>query len=700
LDKTRIFWNMSPNFQFDRKLFNKGYRVGKYHVYPQLNRIDDGEITHKIEFKSMQVLLCLMERAGEPVTREELLGKAWPNVIVSDDVLSRSISILRKVFGDDRGKPEYIETIPKIGYRLIAPIFPIEKEKPGRRKIKIISAITAIVSGLLSLVYFFISTPENPPIRISSVTSFAGRESMPTISSDGRQVAFVRRDGESQDIYLTDIGADRTIRLTHHPAAEYRPAFSPDGNHIAFVRRTPDQCGIFLIPALGGVERKLTDCMASDITALAWSGDGRWIAYSDRNKTGEPYAIYLISLADSVKHRLTDPPARSFGDNDLAFSPDGTKVAFARAGFGAAEDLYVIPVGGGDPKRLTSDQRKITGLTWDADGSSIIYATDRGGHFGLWKIVAAGGSPQWMALGGQDIGSPTISRSGNRLAYELGVYDANIWRVRVSSARRSPPAPIITSTHWDWVPQYSPSEKKIAFCSDAGGSKEIWLCNDDGSNPVQLTKMNAYYVNRLRWSPDGRKIAFEAVLGNNTDIYMIDVNGGAPSRLTTHEADDSSPSWSHDGQWIYFRSNRGGAFQIWKMAVAGGGAEQITRAGGSVAIESPDGKEIFYTKQQEAGLWRLQAGGKETMILDSLEPADSLNWAVTAKGIYFIQRKAAALPAIVFFDLNRRKTRLIAPLGNSQGYYGLSISPDGQWVLYSQLDRNESDIMLLENFRP
>src|SRR5262249_8240543 len=155
-----------------------------------------------------------------------------------------------------------------------------------------------------------------------------------------------------------------------------------------------------------------------------------------------------------------------------------------------------------------------------------------------------------------------------------------------------------------------------------------------------LTNLRASFLNNPRWAPDGRSVAFEFLSGTDTDIYIIDAGGGAPRRLTAEPSDESLPGWSHDGKWVYFRYNRSGAQEVWKMPGPGGKAEQVSEQGCRRSLESPDGKELFFTKPQQAGLWRISVdGGHETMVLDSLDPQDHLNWVLTAGGIFFIQRE-------------------------------------------------------------
>lgn len=108
----------------------KDFRIANWLIECQLNAVSrDGRTVH-LEPKLMDVLACLARYGGEPVTKEELLQTVWPNTFVSDDVLKRAISELRRVFDDDAHEPRIIQTIPKRGYRLMVPVEPVnDKQK-------------------------------------------------------------------------------------------------------------------------------------------------------------------------------------------------------------------------------------------------------------------------------------------------------------------------------------------------------------------------------------------------------------------------------------------------------------------------------------------------------------------------------------------------------------------------------------------
>jgi Tol biopolymer transport system component len=246
--------------------------------------------------------------------------------------------------------------------------------------------------------------------------------------------------------------------------------------------------------------------------------------------------------------------------------------------------------------------------------------------------------------------------------------------------------------------------KRLFFSSYRSGTAEIWVCSSDGRNAKQITAFRSpQTVGSPRWSPDGRQIVFDTRAAGNADIYIISAEGGKPRRLTTEESEDMVPSFSHDGSWIYFCSNRSGSQQIWKLPAAGGQAVQVTRQGGFDNMESPDGHYLYYAKGRGvSGIWRVPiAGGEETLVLDHHRAGAWRYWAVVPQGIYFLTAETAEHPLLEFFNFATNKIVPIITLEKkiASQSSSLSVSPDGHTLIWSQLDQEGSDIMLLDNFR-
>ena len=239
--------------------------------------------------------------------------------------------------------------------------------------------------------------------------------------------------------------------------------------------------------------------------------------------------------------------------------------------------------------------------------------------------------------------------------------------------------------------------------SARSGHPEIWMCDENGSNAVQLTFFGGPEVTTPRWSPDGERIAFDSNAAGEYDIWVVAATGGKPQRMTTHPANDGNPSWSHDGRWIYFDSARVGEQQVFKIPANGGEAIQVTRDGGFAPLESPDGKLLYYVKALQAtDLWKVSVeGGQTTKVLEGL--STYLNVAIVDSGVYFVPvRERGRGSSLQFLSFATNKIKPVAsfekPLDfGSAG--GLAVSPDGKWVLYTQAEQSGSELMLVENFR-
>ena len=170
--------------------------------------------------------------------------------------------------------------------------------------------------------------------------------------------------------------------------------------------------------------------------------------------------------------------------------------------------------------------------------------------------------------------------------------------------------------------------------------------------------------------------------------------------MTEGNWDDIVPSWSRDGKWIYFCSHRTGDWELWKIPAVGGQAVQLTQTGGFEAKESKDGKWLYYSKWfSEQGIWKMPIeGGNGTLVLNR---NNFRYWDLTDQGICFIDFDAKPHATINVYDFaTQRVTRIGTVDKEPPGDSGaLAVSPDAQWVLYPQVDRRESHIMLVENFR-
>ena len=641
--------------------------------------------------------------------------------------MNAAVRKLRQALGDSAEQPRYIETVPKRGYRLIAnlecqPAKPPELSTPGRlpsrRKIVTGTAAAALIAVVGVIGFYPVPKTPLPSWQPVPLTTFPGFEANPALSPDGDSVAFTW-NGEKQDnfdIYVMPLRAGAPARLTMHPADDVNPVWSPDGRKLAFLRRLGLYgAELLVIPAGGGPEHKLGEIQNGALSELplrssllAWSRDNRWVAASHA-ESGEPSGIYLYSMTGE-KRRLTAPLRNARGDEMPAFSPDGRTLAFCRLSGFSTSDIYLLPLRAdlgpaGEPRRLTSANRWSANPAWVEGGRSILYifGESTGDTRRELRLIDVTGThePQKITPPHDDVWEISL---GRHLVYSRRSRDTNVWRadLRTAGDSLSKTERLISSTRSDELARYSPDNTKISFQSSRSGSPEIWIANADGSHPVQMTSFGGPLVGSMDWSPDGQWIAFHARPEGQADLFAIPAAGGPAKRLTSDPADDANPRYSHDGRWIYFTSVRSGQAETWRMPADGGEARQITTGGAAYAVDSVDGREIFYVPQKPGyvnEIWKAPVEGGQPVRLIGPTQAWPFGFAVTQNGVYYDAPPHSGNQRYIrFFSFLTGQSRPIA-VTDRPFDFGMSVSPDGRYLLFDQFDELGSDLMLVENFR-
>jgi Tol biopolymer transport system component/serine/threonine protein kinase len=542
-------------------------------------------------------------------------------------------------------------------------------------------------------------------MRVVPLTSLPGMAWNPAFSPDAKQIAFFwNADNPTRtDLYVQLVGGDKPLRLTHTissgPARS--PAWSPDGREIAFARCDDNGGAIFVVPALGGPERKLTDvvCSLGDVGFPTWTSDGKSLVLSDRCGPDGPKGIVVFSLQTKEKRCLTAPPPGNVGDYDPILSPDQKTVAFIRMPTALVHDIYTIPLAGGNLRRLTEENKSIGGFMWAADGKSIIFDSNRSGFGRLWRISAEGGAiePETMY---PEVGA--LSRDGRRLAYVNGSGSASIWRASLLQAggRVVSQSRVIATQGTNDAAQLSPDGRQIVFGSRRTGSREIWKSNADGSDQSQLTSFGGH-AGTPRWSPDGKWIAFDYRPETHSRVYLIDAEGRNLHMVISGDYENGVATWSRDGASLYFASNRTGEWQVWRRDLATGRETQMTHHGGMAAFESYDGKTLYYSKAEGAGVWSVPVtGGEEQRITQAPHLGYWGHFAVTDAGLYLIDADAEPGPTIMYYNFQTRRINPVLLLKQNPLPWtaNLSASRDGRTVLFVQAE-SKSAIFMAENFQ-
>jgi len=572
----------------------------------------------------------------------------------------------------------------------------IERRRPVSRRFEITWS-WLIAFGFFALAgiafpvyqYLFKKDSANPIVAANVVplTAATGYEDTPVFSPDGKFVAYSwngGKDGEygARDIYVKAVTTGEPRRLTDTEANEHYPIFSPDGLQIAFIRGKYGTPGdLMMIPLLGGTERRLARVFSGNYS-ISFSPDGSQIAVIDTADSSESgqYAVYLIDIKTGERRRVTNP-AEFEGETTPRFSPDGKNLAFIRIAPTVDkqrldnQDIFIVPVAGGEPTQLTFDKSTINSLTWNADGDRIYFASYRQiNQLRLWSVAQTGGEPAIIATGGKDVRNIAVSADGKKLIFSERNRRRFIWRI---PADGTPARKLTNLSNDEFYPQISPDGSQIAYHMGFGENGEsfnpdfiqIWLADANGGNPRQVTNESKPARNP-QFSPDGSQIAFNSANGQESVNYTIATDGGNLRRISPEGWFDDFPVWSRDGEFIFFISKQTGERNIWKIKADGRSAPvQITTGGAYRAFPAADGKFLYYIKENFASqfdrnrefpehLWRVSTSGETEEPVPKFSVAGFFGiFTVAPEGVYFLAASPDRKLALKLYDFADEKIK-------------------------------------------
>ena len=577
------------------------------------------------------------------------------------------------------------------------------------------AALAALAAGAIG--WYWWQHVQGPRMDLQPVvlTPSPGAPTHPSFSPDGGRVVFAwtRVSEDNPDIldktsflYVQQIGTGTPpVRLTGENSgqasgfgmAEESPAWSPDDRYVAFVRVGDKKSAIFLIPPMGGPERKVAEFSSGVLgDQLAWTPDAKWLAAPIAETAHGPQSIWLISVETGEPRRITKAPAPTRGDGSPAVAPDGRSLAFIRRLKDYVAAPYVEQLSSkfepeGEPRELASQHFPgADGIAWTGDSRAIVYSAAPG----LLWLAASGGKPVRLPFAAPVTMHPAIDAKHARLIWTWFTPNNSLWRMDTRTHERK----MLFGSSWNVLqPQYSPNGRKIAFLATASADSGVWTCDADGSNCLELAALGVVTGGTPAWSPDGKWVAFDSRAEGQSAIYVVPADGGGARRVSKGSSDDMVPSWSRDGRWIYFGSDRTGRVEIWKMPFPGGLPVQVTHHGGFYALESADGANLYYVSQpqypQGSALYRVPVkGGREELVTPAVA-----NWhafSVTSRSVYF----SPDARAIQRLDLASGVTSNVT-VTEKLGTGDICASADDAFIVWSQYDRMRLELMMVEGFR-
>lgn len=617
------------------------------------NRIERNGRSVRITPKAGAVLRVLIEQQHRAVTREELFETVWPGLYPTDDVLTQAIGELRRALGDTAQDRDFIRTVPKVGYRLVAAVSeapPGHTRNPFRdTRVMGLVAVLALVTlpiGILLLVGHFSleSRPYHQVLEaeMQPVTFEPGRKTRPTPSPDGEYMVYtpVGARGEHGPQIVRPVGSNDRSPLPHEPGAlDTAAAWSPDGDYIAFQRHFPGNCEVHLHNRENGITRKLADgCPGSLVTLMDWFPDGQSLLVSHYDAEAG-IRLHRLGLDGSRKPLDYDFTAGDI-DAEARISPDGGRIAIRRGNW-PDNSLHIIDAEKGNTRTLTPHELPLKGFDWTPDGSGIVFSSPHEGRPTLWLMDAEDGAVTGLGISGALW--PRFSADGSVLLFERWEGRTGLAAVDLDPGEEAHPEDgeqLFASRFNEHTPRVSPDGRKLAFRSDRTGEEQIWLGNLRTGQSRQLTKHDTGLISSLAWHPSGEQIAYVLTDYDKRTLFHQPISDGEPRRISERNENIRDAAFSPEGDSLYFSSDRTGTWQLHQYKLQEGqrsllGGKDIDR----VQASRDDGN-LVVTRRDREGLWTLELenGNMEPTSI-SLTTAKSHAWDAHPDAIWYIQVK-------------------------------------------------------------
>jgi serine/threonine-protein kinase len=562
------------------------------------------------------------------------------------------------------------------------------------------------------------------PGQMNRLTFDPGLEIDPAISPDGKWVAFVSGSFGSMHVHLRQVSGGRAVDLTDGLPGDHRwPKWSPDGEQIMFQAGGPSPIGgaIYLIPALGGLPRKIVEHPSTGLVeridfiaagSANWSPDGSQIAYI----AGE--SIFIASSDGTGAREL----GADYQPHSVDWSPDGSRLVYVSGNNlyvlgttllanGATSAIRVLSLSDGSVVTLTDQEGVYQSPLWLPSSDRLLYISNEGGARDVYEVqLSSSGAPTGPPTRlTTNLGALTISLTGDarRLAYSTFRNDANIWSVPIPTRGTSSVADAMALTTGNQAIEgigISPDGQWLVFDSNRRGNADIYRLALADGHVEQLTDHPADdFI--PSWSPDGNEIAFYSFRHGTRDLFVMAADGAAETRLTNDPSQERYPDWSPDGNSLVFRGDKTGEDEIWLMSredrsSSWGEPRQLTSDGGFSPRWSPDGQWIAYVG---SGTLRLISpdGGPPLLLAEGRTDIGDWvpvfpEWSSDSRTVFFkahdVRGNASFWSVPVTGGVPRMLVRLDDPMSPS---LRPEFTTDGERFFFT-IGKQESDIWVMD----
>lgn len=586
---------------FGRSAIDDGpvYAFGPFAVDPVKRKLwRDGQIV-PITSKTFDVLVVLLEQRARIVSKDELLNRVWPDIVVNENNLVRQISSLRRALGQRPDQHDYVVTVVGQGYRFVASVREIpdvpgadpradeqalpdqaehaddaDVESPAAhtpRDTSVWTVLAASVGCLATAAALWLwLRPANPvlePRRTLQRVTF-DEAALPRDAAwapDGQWVVYAADRTGNADLWKQRPGDPDPVRLTASEANESQPQWSPNGQSIVF-RSERDGGGLYIVPAGGGGDRMVSSFGYEP----RWSPDGTLILFKRSVVLPDLPTFYVVGLDGKPPRPVRIDVLAQFNSLQAAWHPDGRRISIWGTIRNGERTFLAVPLDAAPATTTeisTQVSRNLAGITpgrfvWAASRRYIYFEGRADDAHNIWRITVDPLTGKWvdgpdrLTTGAGQESDVAISPDGTRLVFTSTSSRTRLWAFPFDSARgriTGEPYPITRGSTGEVDFDARADGSKVAYRAVRAGRNELWERSIAGGQERLLLSSTLWKVTKPRWSPDGATLAFSRcpMRGSSLGVALMNADGSGERVLTTPgQVEMQGWDWSKDGRAI------------------------------------------------------------------------------------------------------------------------------------------------------
>ncbi|MCG7551627.1 winged helix-turn-helix domain-containing protein [Pseudoalteromonas sp. Of7M-16] len=589
----------------------------------------------RLEPKAALILQYMAARPGEIIGREELFDTFWPNQVVTEDALNRVISTLRKTLNDSSTEPQYIATIRKSGYRLVADVKHIAPPLRHNRTKKL-TGISIILCGLLlitALISSYSFQPQKPlKPRLNGefkrLTYSTKVKLTPHLSEDASQLTYVELNKEATNTLVLMSVKSNTKTYYNSADTEFSfPVVAPQANSVLAVIKHLNKAQPYAI-ALIDFDKKAIKRLVelnSESLGLSHHIQSKSVVFTQRRV---PFSTHQVTLFDplySSNKQLSSPPD-GFSDRQPIFSPSGQKVAFIRTKAPTEHAIFTVNLDGQETQ-LTEYHSHIASFDW-FNNDNLLYSNEQG----LYSVTDSGDTHELLTpIPNQQVAFTQAASDVSKLLLSFQS-TSSIGQV-IDNTVGDKALPVTLSNGSDSEFAISPDATRMAFASTREGHKALWLRHNNQLNSVKGSNFNDIYD--LTWSKNSQLLAASVKRNNQYGVMFYDISS---QKLTVHWR-DTSPlhviGWDSNSH-IWYSKLIGSNWALTQFDPIKKTIIEHPKKRVYQARFTPNKQHLIYIDAHKQTLWKwdLKNNLKEISIPHNMKL--DRNWDVDSRGVYYI----------------------------------------------------------------